>query len=72
MQLMNWKNNTLGRISIEIKCVLFSGKGKSSPREKKKKNISPPPNTHTRLHLGVWSLSSLSHYVYDVGLCVCL
>ena len=37
MQVMNWKNNTLGRISIEIKCVLFSGKDKSSPREKKKK-----------------------------------
>ena len=73
MQLMNWKNNTLGRISIEIRCALFSGNGKSSPRKKKrKKNISPPPNIHTRLHPGVWSVSSLSHCVYDVGQCVCL
>lgn len=66
MQLMNWKNNTLGRISIEIKCVLFSGKGKSSPREKKK-NISPPPNTHTRLHPG---LSPLCLTMYMMWVCV--
>ena len=66
MQVMNWKNNTLGRISIEIKCVLFSGKDKSSPREKKK-NTSPPPNTHTSLHPG---LSPLCLTMYMMWVCV--
>ena len=50
MLLMNWKNNTLVRISIEITCLLFSEKGKSTQEKKKRKeNISPPPNIPTKL-----------------------
>lgn len=69
MQLMNWKNNTLGRISIEIKCVLFSGKGKSSPREKKRKT-SPHHQTLTPGYTLVSGLSPLCLTMYMMWVCV--
>lgn len=45
MQLMSWKNNMLVRISIGIRCFLFSGKGKRTHKKREKernKHISPP------------------------------
>lgn len=64
MQLMNWKNNALGRISIEIRCALFSGNGKSSPRKKKKEKHLP---TTKRSHQVIpWCLVSL----LPVSLCI--
>ena len=64
MQLMNWKNNTLGRISIEIRCALFSGNGKSSPRKKKERKTSPHHQTFTPGYTLVSGLSPPCLTVY--------
>lgn len=78
MSLMNWKNNTLVRISIKITRFLLSEKGKSTQKKKKKKEkISPPPNIPTKLQgieILVPDLSSscLTVCVYVMYVSVCL
>ena len=44
MQLMSWKNNMLVRISIGIRCFLFSGKGKRTHKKEKRKEINTSPH----------------------------